>query len=322
MTYQAPFPYFGGKGMISEQVWKHLGDPDHYLEPFFGSGAVLLNRKDWKDKTETVCDADGHICNVWRSIQFSPEETAKWCDWPVNHADLMARKKYIIEHENYLLEGLVSDPKWHDVECAGYWIWAAGCWIGSGLTRIGQIPNLGNKGEGVHKTQICGKRPHLSGKGMGVHKTSVSSIYDWFFELSDRLRRVRVVCGDFKRILGGDWQDNKWETVGIFFDPPYGEVGRRKNIYHKDSLFVSKEVEDWCLERGDKKNYRIVVAGYEQEYQLLREKGWKTFKWKTNGGYGKTAQNKKITTGQINKHRETLFISPYCNSIIQQMQLI
>ena len=41
---KAPFPWFGGKARIAAQVWQRFGDVRNYVEPFFGSGAVLLNR--------------------------------------------------------------------------------------------------------------------------------------------------------------------------------------------------------------------------------------------------------------------------------------
>ena len=156
---KAPFPYFGGKSSVAHKVWDALGNPRHYIEPFFGSGAVLLARPGYDPirDTETVCDSDGFLANVWRSIQFSPHETAKWCDWPVNHADLAARKKELLKNESRLLENLIADPKWHDPLLAGYWIWAASCWIGSGLTSLGQRPHVSNGGMGVHK---MGKIPH------------------------------------------------------------------------------------------------------------------------------------------------------------------
>lgn len=76
----APFPYFGGKSNIAAEAWNALGDVKHYFEPFFGSGAALLARPDYDSEKhiETVCDLDGHIANVWRSLTFSPDETAKW----------------------------------------------------------------------------------------------------------------------------------------------------------------------------------------------------------------------------------------------------
>lgn len=126
-TLKSPFPYFGGKSTISHLIWEALGNFGMYFEPFFGSGAVLLQRPDYdpKNHTETINDKDGFIANVWRSLQFNPDEVAKYCDWPVNHADLSARRKRLIENEGYLLENLIVDDEWHDAKLAGYWIWAA-----------------------------------------------------------------------------------------------------------------------------------------------------------------------------------------------------
>ena len=42
---KAPFPYFGGKATVADVIWEALGQPKHYIEPFAGSCAILLNRK-------------------------------------------------------------------------------------------------------------------------------------------------------------------------------------------------------------------------------------------------------------------------------------
>lgn len=308
---KAPFPYFGGKASVAAQVWQAMGQPKHYIEPFFGSGAVLLNRPKWKPgMIETVNDADGMLCNVWRSLQFSPDETARWCDWPVNHADLIARKAALIKNEGRLLEGLAQDDQWHDPVMAGYWIWAASCWIGSGMARPNQIPHVSNGGKGVH---ALGQRPHVSEGGMGVQEPYYTHLYTWFRQLSERLRYVRVVCGDWTRVCGGTWQDIVGE-VGIFMDPPYGvEATRDAGIYHKDSLFVAAAVREWALERGQKSTYRIVLAGYWEEHESLLAQGWTAQRWKAQGGYANNAQNGKTDNpGKANRKREALFFSPHC----------
>ena len=41
---RAPFPWFGGKRKVADAVWQRLGRVGNYVEPFFGSGAVLLGR--------------------------------------------------------------------------------------------------------------------------------------------------------------------------------------------------------------------------------------------------------------------------------------
>ncbi|MDD3967106.1 MAG: DNA adenine methylase, partial [Candidatus Marinimicrobia bacterium] len=163
---KAPFPYFGGKSTVANVVWKALGQPKHYIEPFFGSGAVLLNRPDYNPQKhmETVCDKDGYVANAWRGMQFAPDELAKFCDWPVNHADLNARRKYLNDNADLLLR-LCDDPEYFDAKMAGYWIWAMSCWIGSGLTRKDSMPRVDGE---VGVNQFRGKRPNIGNAGQGV----------------------------------------------------------------------------------------------------------------------------------------------------------
>ena len=348
---KAPFPYFGGKSSIAAEVWAALGQPKHYIEPFFGSGAVLLMRPSYipGEHVETVNDSDGFVCNVWRALKSDPDEVAKWCDWPVNHADLSARKKRLIENESRLLENLIADDTWCDPKLAGYWIWAASCWIGGGLTRVGQIPHLSDAGKGVHKIgsrphlshagvgvhkigqrpHLCnagkgvhkiGSRPHIAKQSPGVHKLSMrgdGAIYDWFHRLSERLRHVRVVCGDWTRVCGGDWQD-RMGPVGIFFDPPYGVTDRDTDVYHHDSTDVAAAVRDWCLKRGDRPSHRIVLAGYD-EHEALLEHSWTVKRWSAHGGYANLKRNDGEAQGKENRHREALYFSPHCVNTRQEV---
>ena len=59
MTLKSPFPYFGGKSRATDLVWPRFGAVRNYVEPFFGSGAMLLARPEEWTGTETVNDADG-----------------------------------------------------------------------------------------------------------------------------------------------------------------------------------------------------------------------------------------------------------------------
>ncbi|MEM1891696.1 MAG: DNA adenine methylase, partial [Nitrososphaerota archaeon] len=57
-AYKPLFPYFGGKSKAAHLVWQRFGKVDHYIEPFFGSGAVLFLQPGIS-KSETVNDIDG-----------------------------------------------------------------------------------------------------------------------------------------------------------------------------------------------------------------------------------------------------------------------
>jgi len=146
---QAPFPWFGGKRRAADLVWQRFGDVVDYIEPFFGSGAVLLNRPT-KPKVEIVNDADGFISNFWRSVAFSPEETARWADWPINEADLHARNIYLTNLRQDFTAKIMGSPDYYDPKIAGWWAWgistairpkdfaesmAAGMWMAKGASR-------------------------------------------------------------------------------------------------------------------------------------------------------------------------------------------
>jgi hypothetical protein len=84
---KCPWPYFGGKSKIADVIWRRFGQPANYVEPFFGSGAVLLGRPDWQpDVTwiETVNDKSGYVSNFWRAVSADPEQVAHYASWPVN----------------------------------------------------------------------------------------------------------------------------------------------------------------------------------------------------------------------------------------------
>jgi len=118
------------------------------------------------------------------------------------------------------------------------------------------------------------------------------------------------VCGEWNRVCGGNWQ-NKFGSVGVFLDPPYAVKDRDAGVYHKDSVSVAHAVWQWCMERGSEKDYRIVLAGYEEHEELL-EHGWAKEGWKTQGGYSATARKGAETQGKANSKREVLYFSPHC----------
>ena len=298
---RAPFPYFGGKPVIADLIWRRLGCVKRYIEPFFGSGAVLLKRPDWRENPdEIICDKDGHIANVWRSIKFAPDVVAEWADNPINHADLCARREVLRRESENLLRDLIADPEYYNAKLAGYWVWCASCWIGSGMMSSNSIPLL-EHGQGINQGQI----PML------CHDRRVNvkrqNIYDWLKSLSMRLRQVKVVCGDWSRVCGGNWQGDK-STCGIFFDPPYSNEKRNKNIYACESMTVAHDVREWAKKRGDNENYRIIIAGYDGEHDELLNYGWTVEARKANGGYG----NQGNGHGKENAKRERLWLSPYC----------
>jgi hypothetical protein len=177
-TYQkSMFPYFGGKSLAAPLVWSLLGDPAHYVEPFFGSGAVLLFRPHPANRSnfsETVNDFDGFIANFWRAMQYDAQATVEFASWPVVEAELHARHIAIIQWmRDGNAERLAGDVQYYDARIAGYWLYGICAWIGSGWGHEQSGPwwpdadgrlvkRSGNSG-------VTRKLPHVSADGQGVH---------------------------------------------------------------------------------------------------------------------------------------------------------
>ena len=305
MTLAAPFPYFGGKRRAAPIIWRRLGDPAGYVEPFAGSAAVLLARPEFTGRrVETLNDADGWLVNAWRSIQLDPAGTAAAAWGPVTEIDYHARLAWLQERRTPdLVAWLEGDPEAHDAKAAGWWLYVCAAGIGDPfgpgpwrvidgrLTDTRKLPHLGDAGRGVNRGL-----PHLGDAGQGVLAAYLQT-------LADRLRRVRITCGSWERVVqpsvtragtGGDG------TRAVFLDPPYATSG---DLYAHSSDGVAEQARDWCLTAP--RDLRIVLCGYDDEHDALLGHGWTVAAGKAGGGAGYSSR-------ADNGRRERIWCSPAC----------
>ena len=320
---KAPFPWFGGKRRVAGHVWAALGDVDNYIEPFAGSLAALLERPEHHlRRCETVNDADSYVANFWRALQHAPEDVARWCDWPVNETDLLARHLWLVNEGRARIAGMEADPEFFDAKAAGWWVWGIASWIGSGWCsgngpwvrdgdEVRKLPHLGNTGQGVNR-----QLPHLGNTGQGVnrqlpHLGNTGRADAYLFALADRLRRVRVCCGDWARVVTNG-ATSYGATVGVFLDPPYlGDV-RTKDLYTVDDHSIAHAVREWALSKGDDPRFRIVLAGYEDEHESQMPASWRRIAYSASKAYGTTRAAGSGKGNDANRHKERLWLSPHC----------
>lgn len=305
---QAPFPYFGGKSRAAETVWGAFGEVQNYVEPFAGSAAMLLAAPEGK-RTETINDADGFVANFWRAIAQCPEDVAAYADWPVNEVDLFARHSWLVRQSQGLTERLHADPDWFDCQIAGWWVWGACAWIGSGWCsglgpwmHDGESITLGDSGQGINR-----QLPHLGNSGQGQF------INDWFLRLHCRLRDVRVACGDWTRVVK-DSVTTRHGTTGLFLDPPYTK-GAMDYAAGGVGTDLPMQVQAWCIANGGDKALRIVLAGHKGEHDALLTHGWHTRTWTARKGYATTDEAIQ------NSADETLWCSPNCVPLEKTLDL-
>jgi hypothetical protein len=234
--------------------------------------------------------------------------------------------------------------------------------VGRGVTKMtkdgktpGKMPRMtgARKGDeyygglGVHMEQIPDVRPQLADAydiGRGVHSHGEIGtceqrrlwLLDWFGKLRDRLRNVRVCCGDWERVCGSPSTTTRLGTTGIFLDPPYAKdcermqqwarhlrgdgpepaakgkaTNRSGDLYATDDHDVDHlvaRVLNYCRERGSDPAMRIALCGYDGEHNELEELGWQPLAWKANGGYA----NRHGVGANENAARERVWFSPRC----------
>jgi DNA adenine methylase len=279
-----------------------------------------------------------HNCDLearqrWLCCMATPEEVRAGSFWTAPAREQLAL--WLEEHgtKTEFLQTMKENPLYYDAVRAGWWCWGINAWIGSGWCEgewwpgvvgaskgtgvcdgANKRPHMGGAGQGVHR-----QLPHLGGAGQGEYERRGDVLCEWMRDLRDRLRNVRVCCGDWARICT-DGAMAHGSAVGIFCDPPYSAEADRDNaIYRCEDDAVDHRVREWCIERTNAAEnhvscraggrYRIVLAGYEGEHNELEAMGWRVVEWKANGGFANFAKGDK---GRDNAKRERLWLSPSC----------
>lgn len=292
----APFPYFGGKRRVADLINFCLGEVSVYLEPFFGSGVVLLNRPPAK-RMEVVNDINFYIANFFRAVRHNPEEVIRFADEPGIHVELHARHKWLCSEAVVTrLRDNLQDCEWPgDAKVAGWWLWGAAYWIGGGWCA----GTVGDKSDKVLRTsdstgvgrQVL-RTSNSTGVGFGAWQEAVHAV-------GDRMRHVRINNVSWERsVPTSAMRRGSDSKLGVFFDPPYAGFeslyadNATESVAHAVGIRALELVEEF----GDRA--RICLAGHDGDYDLP---GWYKASWKRRPAYGNEQ-------GSV----ECLWFSPAC----------
>jgi site-specific DNA-adenine methylase len=204
------------------------------------------------------------------------------------------------------------------------WEGRAGCsrrasGIQTAESAAGKHVHLWRSGMGVHKFSLSEQLPNITGlrgaTGRGILGSGETQgpLVEWMGQLAARLRKVRVCCGDWRRVLGR----SSTEAIGVtavMLDPPYlATAGRDPSLYSSEDLTVANDVREWALANGTNPKLHIALCGYEGEHDM--PKSWECVEWKAAGGYAAAAGNHE------NAHRERIWFSPHCQLVELQGDL-
>jgi len=239
-----PLNWFGGKKFLARRIvdlFPERGAWNHYCEPFFGGGAVLL-ANDPSGISEVVNDRNGDLTTFWRVLR---------------DADSFARFLRIVQAVPF------SESEWRDAGTvavdADSVQRAAAFFIRCRQSFSGTMGSF----KGVSK------RPHGA---MNENVSAWLNAIEGLPAVHQRLKRVLILNRDAIRFIEG--QDGP-RTL-FYLDPPYlhstragnDEYGQHEMSFgqHRDLLRVLAKIEG-----------RFLLSGYPSKlYRRFAERhGWK-----------------------------------------------
>ena len=282
------FCYFGGKRRIANEVWKRLGKPDLYIEPFLGGGAVFFAKpEEYKGGFDLLNDSDGLIINFYRAVRVLGDELFSMTQIPTSECDLMANLNEFRKEKKDLIENLCKDNVYYDLDLAIMFFYniyksVALCGISESSTRKSVKPTV--------KRYKFKDRGVLFEKCKEIFKNAILDSSDW----KNIIRKAIEV-------------DKKIDLRRCFFlDPPYRTSNIDKSLYNKfDPVFP--DIINFCLENELK--YPIAICGIDGDYPEL-DKTWEKLLWESNMGL---KSFRKKDESVIIRKKAVVYFSPACH---------
>jgi site-specific DNA-adenine methylase len=289
---------------VADAIWARFGDIEYFIDPFFGSGAVLFLRPS-PPKREIINDKDYFVANFFRAIQQDPDQVAHWADWPIIDIELSAREYWLMQQEEFKKK-MLFDPEYFDAKIAGWWVWGIGAAVGlnfcrrpnSRIAHALTLPQPENSEYAIYRKTL------LVGKEIGIHRRATKrNLKEYFRFLRERLQFVQICCKEWHQILTPiKYPENGFS--GIFLDPPYCRDKKSIDgrIYRDYSKNLADDVLKWAIDNGKKPKVRIALCGFLDDCAALDD--WEKFTWKNTKGY---LGPKKST-----RPFEAIWFSPNC----------
>lgn len=229
--------YPGAKWSLAEWIISHFPPHHSYLEPFFGSGAVLFNKS--RSNIETVNDIDGEVVNLFDCIRRDPGRIARMV-----YFTPYSRQEFY----RSCLPETQADP----------------------FDRAVRFLIRCNQGHGFRTNEYkVGWKNDVQGRERAYAAQNWADLPEVIVQAADRMRGVQIECMPAVELISRFNAPN----VLIYCDPPYvlssRSSGKRQykhemtNRDHEELLAVLK------VHKGP-----VLISGYRSELYDLELVGW------------------------------------------------
>lgn len=179
----AVMKYPGSKWSLAKWVISFFPEHHSYLEPFFGSGAVLFSKP--RSHIETVNDLDGDVANLFEWVRKDPERLAHEIYWTP-----YARQAYE--------DAFAAVPEDSLGRAVNFYI------------RL-------NMGQGFRTSGETGWKNDIQGRERAYAARDWVTLPERIMEAAERLRGVQIECKPAIEVI----RRFNFGNVLIYADPPY-----------------------------------------------------------------------------------------------------
>lgn len=226
--------YPGSKWSLADWIIGFFPEHHSYLEPFFGSGAVLFNKP--RSNIETVNDLDGNVVNLFEWIKKDPERLAHEIYWTP-----YARQVYE--------DAFTMVPDDSLGKAVNFYI------------RLNMGHGFRTNGEKV------GWKNDVQGRERSYASQDWCNLPEKIMQAAERLRGVQIENRPAAELI----PRFNYKNVLIYCDPPYMMETRHGKQYRceMDTADHEKLLTLLLAHKGP-----VVISGYETELYNNMLAGW------------------------------------------------
>lgn len=232
---KAVLKYPGSKWQIARWIISFFPEHHSYLEPFFGSGAVLFNKP--RSHIETVNDLDGNVVNLFEWIKKDPERLAHEIYW-TPYARQIYENTYAAVPENSLERAVNFYIRLN---------------MGHGFRTNGEKTGWKNDVQGRERAYASADWCRLPEK---------------IVQAAERLRGVQIENRPAVELI----ERFNYKNVLVYLDPPY-MPGTRHGKQYRYEMYDGKSHEELLYKALCHKG-PVLISGYETELYNDVLKGW------------------------------------------------
>lgn len=226
--------YPGSKWRIADWIIGHFPEHHTYLEPFFGSGAVLFRKE--RSNIETVNDLDGNVVNLFEWIRKDPER--------------LAREIYYTPYARQIYENAFTSIPEDRFQQAVYFFIKLN--MGHGFRTTGEKVGW--------KIDLCGRERAYAARNWGDYPEQI-------FRVAERLRGVQIENMSAVDLI----RRYNSPKVLVYADPPY-VIGSRYGMQYRCEM--DNEGHEELLDVLLAHKGPVLISGYESNLYRKKLKDW------------------------------------------------